>query len=119
MWFQRAVRLATSHLSVDLIFPAALDPVVWGTETSTTAEALPLHTPATRRDNGADVVFSWATGDPLMGAPGTGSNGGSAPAPRTAASRGPSCGRPVAGRLHQAIIDSALTDETCLARDRR
>jgi len=30
-WFQRAVRLPTSHLSVDLIFPAALDPVVWGT----------------------------------------------------------------------------------------
>jgi hypothetical protein len=41
-WFQRAVRLPTSHLSVDLIFPAALDPVVWGTETSPTAEAVPL-----------------------------------------------------------------------------
>jgi peptide deformylase len=67
-WFQRAVRLLTSHLSVDLIFPAALDPVVWGTETSTTAEAVPLRTPATRRDNGTDAVFSWATDDPLMGA---------------------------------------------------
>jgi peptide deformylase len=60
--------MPTSHLSVDLIFPAALDPVVWGTETSTTAEAVPLHTPATRRDSGADAVFSWATDDPLMGA---------------------------------------------------
>ena len=67
-WFQRAVRLPTSHLSVDLIFPAALDPVVWGTETSTTAEAVPLRTPATRRDNGTDALFSWATDDPLMGA---------------------------------------------------
>jgi peptide deformylase len=67
-WFQRAVRLPTSHLAVDLIFPAALDPVVWGTETSTTAEAVPLHTPATRRNTGTDAVFSWATDDPLMDA---------------------------------------------------
>jgi transcriptional regulator with XRE-family HTH domain len=35
-WFQRAVRLPTRRLSVDLMFPAALDPVVWGTETSRT-----------------------------------------------------------------------------------
>ncbi|MER5717530.1 hypothetical protein [Streptomyces sp. NPDC002132] len=33
-WFQRAVRLPTERLEVDLAFPAALDPVVWGTETS-------------------------------------------------------------------------------------
>jgi hypothetical protein len=33
-WFQRAVRLPTHHMSVDLAFPATLDPVVWGTETT-------------------------------------------------------------------------------------
>jgi len=67
-WFQRAVRLPTDHLSVDLVFPAALDPVVWGTETSTTAEAVALRTPPPRRDNGDEAVFSWATADPPMGA---------------------------------------------------
>lgn len=41
---------------------------MWGTETSTTAEAVPLHTPPTRRDNGTDAVFSWATDDPPMSA---------------------------------------------------
>jgi peptide deformylase len=67
-WFQRAVRLPTSHLSVDLVFPAALDPVVWGTETSTTAEAVPLRTPPARTDRGEHAVFSWTTDDPPMGA---------------------------------------------------
>jgi peptide deformylase len=43
-WFQRAVRLPTRRLSVALAFPATLSPVVWGTETSATAEAIPLRT---------------------------------------------------------------------------
>ncbi|MFD4867847.1 hypothetical protein [Streptomyces sp. NPDC058412] len=43
-WFQRAVRLPTEHLIVALRFPIVLDPVVWGTETSKTAEAPPLRT---------------------------------------------------------------------------
>ncbi|MCR8944094.1 hypothetical protein NW249_18400 [Streptomyces sp. OUCMDZ-4982] len=49
-WFQRAVRLPTERLEVQLAFPAALDPVVWGTETSMTAEASPLRTPPVRSD---------------------------------------------------------------------
>jgi peptide deformylase len=68
LWFQRAVRLPTRHLSVELSFPAALDPVVWGTETSTVAEAVPLRTPVTRMDNGDQAVFSWATDNPPIGA---------------------------------------------------
>ncbi|MFI8932595.1 hypothetical protein ACIG3E_33645 [Streptomyces sp. NPDC053474] len=32
-WFQRGVRLPTEHLEVQLSFPLALDPVLWGTET--------------------------------------------------------------------------------------
>jgi peptide deformylase len=67
-WFQRAVRLPTSRLSVDLVFPAGLDPVVWGTETSTTAEAIPLRTPPARTGRDGQAVFSWATDDPPMGA---------------------------------------------------
>jgi hypothetical protein len=67
-WFQRAVRLPTRRLSVELVFPAGLDPVVWGTETSTTAEAVPLRTPITRTEDGDRLVFSWATQDPPMGA---------------------------------------------------
>jgi peptide deformylase len=71
-WFQRAVRHPTRHLSVELVFPAALDPVVWGTETSTTAEAVPLRTPITRTDRrtgeAEETVFSWAIEGPPMGA---------------------------------------------------
>jgi peptide deformylase len=67
-WFQRAVRLPTRRLSVSLVFPAALDPVVWGTETSATAEAIPLRTAPGRADHGGQAVFSWATSDPPVGA---------------------------------------------------
>jgi peptide deformylase len=67
-WFQRAVRLHTCRLSVSLVFPAALDPVVWGTETSATAEAIPLRTAPGRAVRGSQVVFSWATTDPPVGA---------------------------------------------------
>jgi peptide deformylase len=71
-WFQRAVRLPTRRLSVELVFPATLNPVVWGTETSATAEAVPLRTPIRRTDrpgdNGAEAVFAWSTDDPPMGA---------------------------------------------------
>ena len=67
-WFQRAVRLPTRHLSVDLVFPAGLDPVVWGTETSATAEAVPLRTRPARADRSDRAIFSWATSDPPVGA---------------------------------------------------
>ena len=67
-WFQRAVRLPTRRLSVGLAFPAALDPVVWGTETSATAEAIPLRTMPARAEHGTQAVFSWAASDPPVGA---------------------------------------------------
>lgn len=67
-WFQRAVRLPTRRLSVSLVFPVALNPVVWGTETSATAEAVPLRTAPGRADHGGQAVFSWATSDPPVGA---------------------------------------------------
>jgi peptide deformylase len=66
-WFQRAVRLPTRRLSVSLVFPAALDPVVWGTETSATAAAIPLRTAPARAARSGHAVFSWATSDPPVG----------------------------------------------------
>ncbi|WP_233289969.1 helix-turn-helix transcriptional regulator [Kitasatospora sp. MBT66] len=65
-WFQRAVRLPTQHLMVRLDFPADLDPVVWGTETSMTAEATPLRTAPQRQEAGSRRTFDWSTVDPTL-----------------------------------------------------
>ncbi|MFF5668236.1 multiprotein-bridging factor 1 family protein [Streptomyces griseofuscus] len=65
-WFQRAVRLPTEQLEVQLIFPTDLDPVVWGTETSMTAEASPLRTPPVRSDDGELRQFTWITTTPAL-----------------------------------------------------
>jgi peptide deformylase len=64
-WFQRAVRLPTRRLSVHLDFPAALEPVVWGVQTSLTAESA-LRTPVERTAAGERVVFVWSTDHPPM-----------------------------------------------------
>jgi peptide deformylase len=42
--------------------------VVWGTETSTTCEAVPLRTPITRTDRDGAAIFSWSTAEAPMGA---------------------------------------------------
>ncbi len=65
-WFQRAVRLPTEQLEVQLAFPATLDPVVWGTETSMTAEASPLRTPPVRSEDGELRQFTWITTTPAL-----------------------------------------------------
>ncbi|WP_369383275.1 helix-turn-helix domain-containing protein [Streptomyces sp. cg36] len=65
-WFQRAVRLPTEHLEVTLAFPVALDPMVWGTETSMTAEQIPLRTAPNRLDDGPTRIFSWSTSTPAL-----------------------------------------------------
>ncbi|MER5338395.1 peptide deformylase [Micromonospora sp. NPDC002717] len=67
-WFQRAVRLPTRQMAVRLDLPAALDPQVWGAETSLSAEEGPLRTPVTRRDDADRVIFDWATDDPPLNA---------------------------------------------------
>lgn len=67
-WFQRAVRHPTVGLSVDLTFPATAEPAVWGTETSTSAEAVPLRTPLTRHVHGDHVTFRWSADEPPLGA---------------------------------------------------
>ncbi|WP_414170041.1 helix-turn-helix domain-containing protein [Streptoverticillium reticulum] len=65
-WFQRAVRLPTEQLEVQLVFPAHLDPAVWGTETSMTAESTPLRTPPVRSDDGDLRQFTWITTTPAL-----------------------------------------------------
>jgi peptide deformylase len=67
-WFQRAVRLPTSKLSVRLDFPAHLRPVVWGVETSLTAEAGALRSPVIEQRQADRVLFSWSTEDPQLNA---------------------------------------------------
>lgn len=67
-WFQRAIRLPTRRLGVRLDFPAALEPVVWGVETSLTAEAGPLRSAVTEQRDGDRVVFEWLTEDPPLNA---------------------------------------------------
>ncbi|MFJ3950275.1 peptide deformylase [Streptomyces libani] len=65
-WFQRAVRLPTHRLSVRLDFPAALEPTVWGTETTMTAAAFPFHNPVRSTTEGDRRVFSWSTDEPPL-----------------------------------------------------
>ncbi|MGI9099393.1 MAG: peptide deformylase [Solirubrobacteraceae bacterium] len=65
-WFQRAIRLPTERLSVQLVFPAELDPAVWGTETTMTARAVPVRTAIMQRDDGDQRIFSWSTESPPL-----------------------------------------------------
>jgi peptide deformylase len=65
-WFQRAVRLPTHLLSVRLDFPAELQPQVWGTETTMTAEALPFRTAIRQTTEDGRSVFAWSTEDPPL-----------------------------------------------------
>ncbi|GAA1327532.1 hypothetical protein GCM10009635_22990 [Actinocatenispora thailandica] len=65
-WFQRAVRLPTRRLSVQLVFPAALGPTVWGLHTSMSAESSPLSTPIEETVQGDDHLYRWSTTDPPL-----------------------------------------------------
>ncbi|MFK8845432.1 hypothetical protein [Streptomyces sp. Ac-502] len=65
-WFRRAVRLPAQRLGVRLDFPAELDPIVWGTETTMTAAAFPFENPIRSAAEGDRRVFSWSTEDPPL-----------------------------------------------------
>ncbi|OLE21431.1 MAG: formylmethionine deformylase [Actinobacteria bacterium 13_1_20CM_3_71_11] len=64
-YFQRAVRIPTRRLSVRLDFPADRVPVVWGVQTSLTAESA-LRTPVEHSGSGERVIFTWSTEHPPM-----------------------------------------------------
>jgi peptide deformylase len=67
-WFQRAIRLPTRRLSIQVDLPAALEPQVWGVETSLSAEEVPLRTPIVRADQDGRARFEWTTDAPLLNA---------------------------------------------------
>ncbi|MFI7087643.1 peptide deformylase [Streptomyces anulatus] len=65
-WFQRAVRLPTRELTVSLSFPTDLQPTVWGTETSLSANFAPLRTAPTHTIDTDHTVYTWTTLDPPL-----------------------------------------------------
>jgi peptide deformylase len=65
-WWQRAIRVPTRRLSMTLVFPARLQPVVWGIATSMTAEAAPFRTPISRQQKDDEVEFTWSTDEPSL-----------------------------------------------------
>lgn len=65
-WFQRAIRLPTRKLTVELDFPTELGPVASGVEISLSADAGPLPTPMTRRRRGERTVFHWSIDGPPL-----------------------------------------------------
>lgn len=66
-WWARSVRLPTHRLNMTLIFPARLQPVVWGLTTSMAAGASPFPTPITRQQKDDQVLFTWSAEDPPLG----------------------------------------------------
>lgn len=67
-WFQRAIRVPTRAVSVQLDLPAALDPHVWGVETSLSCEEAPLRTPVRRREEAGNAIFEWSMEEPALNA---------------------------------------------------
>jgi len=67
-WFQRAVRLPTRRLTVRIDLPHALDPQVWGVETSMSAEETPLRTLIEKQMDGDRAIFTWTTDNPSLNA---------------------------------------------------
>jgi peptide deformylase len=65
-WWQRAIRLQTRRLQLRLDLPSALQPAVWGMETSMTAESSPFRTPFVRTENEDRVMFAWSIDDPAL-----------------------------------------------------
>jgi hypothetical protein len=49
-----------------VVFPAKLQPVVWGITTSMTAEATPFGTPISRQQKDDQIVFAWSTDEPPL-----------------------------------------------------
>jgi len=65
-WWARAIRLPTRRLSMTMIFPARLQPTVWGIATSMAAEASPFRTPISRQQKDDQLVFTWSTDEPPL-----------------------------------------------------
>ncbi|GAA0902594.1 peptide deformylase [Virgisporangium aurantiacum] len=65
-WFQRSVRLPTRRMRIELDLPMAMRPVVWGVETTLSAESVPLRTPIEQEIEGDRAVFGWSCENPPL-----------------------------------------------------
>ncbi|WP_240051759.1 peptide deformylase [Pseudonocardia sp. EV170527-09] len=65
-WWQRAIRVPTRRLSIKMDLPTALNPAVWGMETSMTAASSAFRTPIDRIEEGDRTHFVWSIDDPDM-----------------------------------------------------
>jgi peptide deformylase len=65
-WWQRAIRVPTERLSVELGFPATVEPMLWGLETSLTAERLPVQPTVGRQELDGLVTYRWSTRQPTL-----------------------------------------------------
>lgn len=65
-WWQRAIRVPTERLSIELLLPKSHHPMVWGIETSLAAERIPVR-PAIQRTDEQDVqTYTWSTHRPAL-----------------------------------------------------
>lgn len=64
-WFQRAVRLPTRKLSIELQLPTSLNPEVWGTQLTLTNTAT-FQTPIKRATDAERSVFTWSVDNPPL-----------------------------------------------------
>lgn len=67
-WFQRAIRLPTRDLHVELDFPTDAQVAVWGTINSLAAESAPLSTPIQARQDASRMTFTWSVRAPILSA---------------------------------------------------
>ena len=65
-WFQRSVRLPTRRMRIELDLPMTMRPVVWGVETTLSAESVPLRTPIEQEIEGDRAVFGWSCENPPL-----------------------------------------------------
>jgi peptide deformylase len=65
-WFQRSIRLPTRRVRIELDLPMAMRPVVWGVETTLSAESVPLRTPIEQEIEGDRAVFGWQCENPPL-----------------------------------------------------
>jgi hypothetical protein len=67
-WFQRAIRMPTAELRVELDFPAETQVAVWGTVSSLSSEGAPLSTPIQAEQTVDRMTFTWSVRAPVIGA---------------------------------------------------
>jgi peptide deformylase len=65
-WWQRAIRVPSERLSVELDFPSSVEPMLWGLQTSLSAERLPVQPAAKRHERDGRVIYTWTTVRPPL-----------------------------------------------------